>query len=307
MEKSFIEITQKDGYQSKIYSYITDQSPKGSILLIHGMAEHHGRYIPLANFFNSHGYDVYSYDHRGHGTDKDTEDLGYFADEKGYEKVVQDAINIANYIKLNSRNSNLFIISHSMGSIITRNLIQTMDSFAGVVISGTTCPNTLITNLGVGITSIAKKICGPKHSAPHIDKLLFGGKKYKSLATNTPFDWLTRDENEVKKYIQDDYCGFICTTAFYNDLVKLTARASNKKRINKTRKDLPLFFISGDKDPVGGYGKEIKKLVKTYKDMKFTNIQSKLYTSGRHEIFNELNKEEVYNDMLRWISSCEKK
>lgn len=303
MGQSSTVIAQKDGYESKLYSYYTDVLPKASILLIHGMAEHHDRYTPLAEFFNNHGYDVYSYDHRGHGTDKQIKDLGYFADEKGYEKVVQDAMHIANHVKHINRSSKLFIISHSMGSIITRNLIQSMDDFSGVIISGTTYPNPLLTHVGICITSMVKKIVGPKHLAPKIDKLLFGGTKYKSLTTNTPFDWLTRDENEVNKYIEDEYCGFICTTSFYNDLVKLTSRASNRRRINKTRKDLPLFFISGDKDPVGGYGKEIKNLVKTYKSMGFTSVQTKLYPSGRHEIFNELNKEEVYNDMLHWIRS----
>ncbi|MQK95325.1 serine aminopeptidase domain-containing protein, partial [Escherichia coli] len=121
-------------------------------------------------------------------------------------------------------------------------------------------------------------------------------------STRTAFDWLTRSNPVVGAYIHDPYCGFTCTASFYHDLLKLAQNASAKKQIKLTKKELPLYIISGEKDPVGGYGKEIQKFIGTLKKLGFSNVTSKLYPECRHEILNELNNEEVYNDIQTWIS-----
>lgn len=301
-EVKYISLEQKDGYVTKLTYYVCPKTPKASILILHGMAEHHKRYRLFIEFLLNQDYDVYSYDHRGHGTDKKINELGFFAHENGFELVVSDAISICNYIKDNNRSHKFILFGHSMGSLISRNVIQHFDSFNGVILCGTTYPSKFILLPGVFISAIIKKIKGPKHKSPFMNNLLFGGKKYTSLTTRTTFDWLTRSNPIVGAYIHDPYCGFICTTSFYHDLIKLTINATKKNLIKQTKRDLPLYIISGDKDPVGGYGKEINKFVSVLKQYEFTNVSSKLYPECRHEILNELNYKEVFSDIQTWIA-----
>jgi alpha-beta hydrolase superfamily lysophospholipase len=301
-EVNYISIKQKDGYVTKLTQFISPMKPKASILILHGMAEHQKRYFAFAQYLVNLGYDVYCYDHRGHGTDKKLSDLGFFAPENGYRLVVEDAITVSTYIDQNNRCSKFFLFGHSMGSIISRNVIQEYDKYTGVILSGTTYPPKALTLSGLFLSSLIKKVKGPKHISPFMSNLMFGNKKYTSLSTRTAFDWLTRSNPVVGAYIHDPYCGFTCTASFYHDLLKLVQEASSKKQMKLTKKELPLFIISGEKDPVGGYGKEITKLVGTLKKYGFTNITTKLYPECRHEILNELNNEEVYSDIHSWIS-----
>lgn len=299
---NYISIKQNDGYITKLLFLSSQVKPKASILILHGMAEHHKRYLSFAQYLNEQGYDVYLYDHRGHGTDKKLSDLGFFAYSKGYQLVVDDVITISQYIEQNNRSNKFFLFGHSMGSLIARNVIQTYDKYNGVIICGTAYPPKLLIKSGLFIASLIKKIKGPKYISPFLSNLLFGSKKYTQLSDRTAFDWLTRSHPVVGAYIHDPYCGFVCTASFYHDLLKLTANAANNKLIRLTRADLPMFIISGEKDPVGGYGKDIKRLLSVYKKLGFTNIAYKLYPDCRHELINEINKDEVYSDINHWIS-----
>lgn len=299
---SIISIRQKDGYITKLTYINCPNKPKASILILHGMAEHHKRYLAFAQYLSEQGFDVYLYDHRGHGTDKKISDLGFFANNKGYQIVVEDVITVSNYIEKNNRSNKLFLFGHSMGSLIARNVIQSYDKYNGVILCGTAYPPKLLIRLGLLIAFLIKKIKGSKYISPFLNNLLFGNKKYTQLSDRTAFDWISRSHPVVGAYINDPYCGFICTASFYYDLMKLTANAANNKLIRLTRPDLPLFIISGEKDPVGGYGKDIKRLLSVYKKLGFTNVAYKFYPECRHELINELNKEEVYADIIHWIT-----
>lgn len=302
MKVKYIAIKQQDGYITRLTFFSCPNKPKASILILHGMAEHQKRYYSFAKYLIGLGYDVYLYDHRGHGTDKKISELGFFANSKGYEIVVDDVITISKYIEKNNRSSKFFLFGHSMGSLISRNVIQSYDKYNGVILSGTAYPSKILIRSGLFLTALIKKLKGPKYISPFLNNLLFGSKKYTILSERTAFDWLTRSHPVVGAYIHDPYCGFICTASFYHDLLKLTANAAKVKYISKTRSDLPIFIISGEKDPVGGYGKDIKHLIVLYKKIGFTNIAYKIYPDCRHELINELNKEEVYADINHWIS-----
>ncbi len=301
-EVTYTSIKQIDGYITKLTHYICPQKPKASILILHGMAEHQKRYQAFAEYLVNNGYDVYSYDHRGHGTDKKLSDLGFFALEDGYQIVVDDAIFVSNYIVQNNRCSKFILFGHSMGSLISRNVIQTFDNYNGVILSGTANPPKLLTLSGLCVSSLVKKFNGSKHVSPYLNNLMFGSKKYTSLSSRTAFDWLSRSNPIVGAYMHDPYCGFTCTASFYHDLLKLIQNATRKNQIKLTKKDLPLYIISGEKDPVGSYGKEINKFLSVLRKCEFSNVTSKLYTECRHELLNELNNQEVYSDILQWIS-----
>ncbi|NLP34459.1 MAG: alpha/beta hydrolase [Clostridiales bacterium] len=300
-EVNYLSVIQNDEYITEISYFQCDIEPKASLLILHGMAEHKKRYYPFAEYLTEKGIDVYIYNHRGHGTDKKIRDLGFFAAENGHQLVIEDAITVSKHIKRNNRCNRFLLMGHSMGSLIARNVIQTYDEYDGVILSGTSFPANFLTTAGLLISSILTIIKGPKHISPFLNKLIFGNKKYTDLTDRTIFDWLSRSHTSVGAYIHDPYCGFICTSSFYRDLLKLVRNASIKKRIQKTNNNLPIFIISGDKDPVGGYGKDIKNYLSILNKLQFTNVSSKLYPDCRHELINEINKEEVYNDILQWI------
>ncbi|MDF2537918.1 MAG: hypothetical protein K0S76_939 [Herbinix sp.] len=299
---NYITIKQKDGYITKVTHLGSPNKPKASILILHGMAEHQKRYHVFAKYLSEHGFDVYLYDHRGHGTDKKLSELGFFAADKGYQLVIEDALVVSDYIEKNNRGNKFFLMGHSMGSFIARNVIQTYDKYHGVILSGTAYPPKLLTSGGIFISSLVKKFNGPKHVSPYLSNLLFGNKKYTRLSKRTAYDWLSRSHPVVGSYMHDPYCGFTCTASFYNDLLRLIANASKKKLIRTTKKDMPLYIISGENDPVGGYSKEVKKYVSVLKKMGFINVSSKLYPDCRHELLNEINNEVVYSDILQWLT-----
>ena len=130
---------------------------------------------------------------------------------------------------------------------------------------------------------------------------MFGGKAFSSLCTRTSFDWLTRNNTIVGKYIDDPYCGFLCPSSFYRDLTVLAANSASKRGIAKTRRNLSILFLAGTKDPVGGYSTQITRLHKIYTTLGFDHAELKLYPEARHELINELNYEEVYEDIITYL------
>lgn len=295
-------LTHSDEYQNTIYQLISkSDSPKASVIILHGVAEHHARYQEFTEFLCKNDFDTYIYNHRGHGSDKKWDELGMFSPKYGYRRVVIDAIEIIQYIKEHSRSNKIILFGHSMGSLIARNVIQYYDNLDVVILCGTTYPPSYMTLLGIIVTGISKLIHGPGYYSKTISKLLFESKRYIKISERTKYDWLTRDNPEVGKYIHDPYCGFICTSSLYNDLIKLTKKASNIKLINRTRHDLPILIISGTHDPVGNYGKEVSNLYLMYQKLGFNKVDCILYEECRHELLNELNRTEIMNDINHWI------
>ncbi len=294
-------IIQNDSYKTVLYHFYSDAEPKASIIILHGMAEHHKRYYTFAKFLNSNGLDVYLYDHRGHGTDKIMKELGFFSNSKGYKKVVDDALEIIKHVKKNNRSQKLLLMGHSMGSLITRNVIQQYDELDGVILCGTTHPPKLKVKPGLVLASINRFFFGPEHRSKFLNNVLFGGKAYTRLISRTSFDWLSRNNPAVGAYIHDPYCGFICTISFYQDLLMLASTASTSFFMKKTRTTIPMLVISGEQDPVGNYGKEVNRMLSLYRKWGYTRVTGKLYPECRHELLQELNSDEIMKDILSWI------
>lgn len=294
-------IVQSDGHKTILHHFYCLEEPKASILILHGMAEHHKRYYNFATFLNIQGFDVYLYDHRGHGTNMIMKDLGYFSDSNGHVKVVNDALEVVQHINEINRSKKLFLFGHSMGSLISRNVIQKYDEFSGVILCGSTHPGKIKTKSGILLTSLIKLFNGPKHRSPFINNMMFGSNAYTSLITRTAFDWLSRNNPSVGAYIHDPYCGYVCTISFYNDLLNIVTRATSAHKMKKTRNTLPIFLIAGDHDPVGNYGKEINHLFSLYKKFGFSRTTIKLYPECRHELLQEINAEEIMKDIVIWI------
>lgn len=302
MNQNYFCIEQEDGYLTKVFHYPSKGATMANLVIFHGMAEHHTRYEYFADFMTDLGFSLYLFDHRGHGTDKRIDELGYFHSKKGYLKVIHDALKVVDFVKEQEPSEKLFLMGHSMGSLILRNVLQYNDTIDGAIICGTTYPDSFTLRAGLLVSSAISVFQGHTPST-FLNNLLFGGKIYTKYCNRTAYDWLTRDMRIVSNYIHDPYCGFICTASFYHDLIKLTTLAATKKLMLKTRKNLPLLIISGDQDPVGGNGEEVQKLYNFYTSANYSNVKLTLYPNCRHEVLNELNKDEIISDISAWITS----
>ncbi len=304
MEPICIKVTQADGYETSLWQYpAATEVSRGSLLVLHGMAEHHLRYEAFAEVLNQAGITVYLYNHRGHGTHLPVEELGFFAEKDGSELLINDAIHLCKYVKSTCGDTKFAVMGHSMGSLVLRNVLQRYDEMDLAIVCATTMPPVAVSKVGYTLANFLCKVQGSKRRSDFLNNVMFGGGLYKDLCKRTPVDWLTRDEAIVDAYIADPYCGFICTTSMYRDIIKFTINAADKKLINRTRKDLPIYLIAGDKDPVGGYGTQIEALNEIFLSLGFENVTQILFGDCRHELLNELNKEDVYDEILDALST----
>jgi alpha-beta hydrolase superfamily lysophospholipase len=285
------------------WSLEEDAKPKGVIQIAHGMAEHSYRYSGFAQALTSDGFAVYANDHRGHGKTAASEDIGYFSDENGWNLVVEDMHTLTNIIKRENPNVPVFLLGHSMGSFLSRTYIQQYSKdTAGVILCGTGGDLGLLGNIGMLIAKREIKRIGKRARSKRMDKLSFGNfnKAFKPNRTN--FDWLSRDNKEVDKYIKDPLCGEVFTAGFFYDMLGGLKELMKKENIEKIRKELPIYLISGEKDPVGKNTKGVLQAYESYNKAGIKDISYKFYTDARHEILNETNKEEVYKDIIIWLN-----
>lgn len=275
---------------------------KGVVQIVHGMAEHCIRYKAFAEFLNTQGYAVYAHDHRGHGLSvSENEENGFFDEKEGFFKVVEETHMVTSFIKENELDKPIVILGHSMGSFITRKYIQMYDDdVIAAIISGTGDSQGIVGAAGKLIAQTISKFKGKKYKSKLLNDMSFGSYNNQFKPVRTEMDWLSRDEEQVDLYVNDESCGFICSAGFYEELLTGIEMVSNKKNIEKTRKDLPILFISGTKDPVGKNGKGVQKVYDKYY-CSGLDAQIKLFEDARHELLNETNKEEVYEFINNWI------
>lgn len=301
-----LNMVMDDGINIHINCWQTEGTCKGLILLLHGMAEHSGRYNDFAQFLNNKGYHVYAWDHRGHGeTGKSMKILGYFADEQGWNRVVKDIETITVNLKEKHTDLPIILMGHSMGSILARSAVQNFGNlYKGVILSGTTLGGSNAKlKMGKMITKRYIKKHGPKKQALPLDKISFGSFNKKFAPNETPFDWLSRDGDKVREYIHDGLCGFVCTGKFFLDLLEGSKETRDLRNISVIPKELPIYLFCGEKDPVSNMSKEVVKLHQMYKRVNIQDVSIKVYKDGRHEMLNEINREEVYDDVYNWIDS----
>ena len=297
-----IKFTQPDGYETNIIYFPCDAMPKATILLLHGMSEHYERHLDFIAFLNSNGVDCYTYNHRGHGKDFTVAAQGSALPGKGYDTYVMDVIRISKYIREHKRTSAFFLFGHSFGSIITRNVIQKDWDYSGVIVSSTTYYPPLTASILAFVGRFSCLFGGKYKKSPFFNSLIFDNKKYQSFEGRTYFDWLTSDNVEIGKYINDPYCGYTYAKGFYKDLAVLNKLASSFNRIRKTNRSLPIILLSGDNDPVTDFSKAISSLENIYDRLGFTNVSSRIYPDSRHEILHDKSREAVLDDILEFIT-----
>ena len=274
--------------------------PKAIVQLIHGMSEHIDRYDPPARYLAGQGFLVAGHTHLGHGPHADIK--GFFAEKDGWQHLIDDVHALRLRTQKEYPDLPYFILGHSMGSFVARcYLREHADDLAGCMLSGTGVFSRGIATLGVAVSNLVCLFGGEKKPSPLIDKLGFSANNKPFAPNRTPSDWLSRDENEVDKFIADPDCGFPFTGSGYRDLFRGLIRLSDTSEMRNIPKDLPLLLFSGDHDPVGSMGEGVRKVAEEFRQAGLHNVTLRLYEGGRHEMFNELNRDEVYADLAAWL------
>lgn len=301
LESSSFYFSGKDGKRIYAKKWFSAEKPRAILQVAHGMAEHIERYHDFACFLTANGIYVYGNDHRGHGrTENCDEDRGYFADENGYETIVEDMNVLTDIIKADYPKCPLFLFGHSMGSFFSRRYIQRFgDRINGVIFSGTGGHPGLLGKIGVKLASREAKKHGRRTPSLRMDHLTFGSYNRSIKLVRTKFDWLSRDEKEVEKYINDPLCGAVFKAGFFEDFLGGLVHLYDED--DKIPKDLPALFLSGDRDPVGKFTKGVLQSFRQLRAAGIKDASFKFYPGARHEILNETNKHEVYDDILYWI------
>lgn len=304
VKKEEFTFDSRDG-QSKIHA--VRWIPEGKVIcilqIIHGMAEYIERYEEMAQYFAQKGILVTGDDHLGHGKSvADGGVYGYFCEQDPATVVVRDVHRLKKMTQEDYPGIPYVILGHSMGSFILRNyLFRYGTGIQGAVVCGTGSQPQPLVKLCKGLAALQGYIFGQKHVAKMIDKLAFGNYNQKIVNPKTSFDWLCRDEKTVDAYIKDPLCGFTFTVNGFQTLFTLLERLNKEENLQHMPKQLPVFFIAGDKDPVGNYAEGVRKAYESFKKAGMEKVTMKLYPEDRHELLNELDKEQVYSDLYPWI------
>ena len=280
--------------------WLPDGAPKAVVQLVHGMCEYIERYDATARRLNEAGFAVVGHTHLGHG--KKAKLLGYFAPEGGWDALIEDVHAVRMQTQQEYPNLPYFLLGHSMGSFVTRTYCLKYEAgLAGVVLSGTG-------HFDKGTVETAKTIAGlqcalgmAQKPSRLLEKLSSGSNNKGYSDVRTPFDWLSRDREQVQRYMTDPYCGFTFTAGAYRDMFDGLSRLYPEK-LGAMQKEIPILLFAGDMDPVGSHGEGVKRVAQELKDAGVQDVSLKLYPEGRHEMFNELNKEEVWADLIAWLN-----
>ncbi|MDR1644147.1 MAG: lysophospholipase [Clostridiales bacterium] len=267
--------------------------------LAHGMREYVERYQEFAEFMVSEGFIVAMNDHTGHGSSVH-EMRGYFGEKDGWSNMVEDMRSLTKIVASEHPGLPVFLMGHSMGSFLARIYVSRHGSeLAGAIFSGTaSTPGTLSAGLALA-RLLASRI--PKAPAKLVNTLSSIGYNDKFKPVVTGSEWLTRDEEKVRVFNGNPKAQFIFTNRGYVDLFEMIQQSNKKECADKTPKSLPILLISGSEDPVGTYGKGVLLVMRQLVDAGCKDVEMKLYGPGRHEMLNELNKDEVYSQIAFWL------
>ena len=283
---------------------VPDSKPRAVVQIAHGIAEHIDRYRPFMEFLADNGFVVAGNDHLGHGKSiRFPEEQGFFAEKDGWWRVVDDMDKLHDIMSNEYPELPYVLFGHSMGSFLTRTyLIKHPDKYDGVILSGTGHQSPALVLGGNAAASVMAKLNGAMGDGAKLDSLAFGTYLNKIENPRTKFDWLSRDTEQVDKYIADPLCGFVGKIGLYHDMMQGIKFITDKKNIAQMNKEKPVYFMSGDGDPVGDYGKGVERAYKAFCDAGLHDVFMRLYPGGRHEMLNETNKEQVYQDILSWLN-----
>ena len=278
-----------------------EQPPVAVVQIIHGIAEYVERYDDFARYLNRLGFLVVAEDHMGHGKSINGEGIqGYF--HGGWFTAVEDSYQLLQDTRKEFPDLPYVLFGHSMGSFMTRTILEKYpdSGISAAVICGTGWQPKAVLNTGIGVCRMVCKQQGEKKPSKILEKLVFSNYNKKVEHPRTSYDWLTRDSGIVDRYLADPFCGFTPTGGLMREL--LTGIRYEQENLSAMKKDLPVLFIAGGDDPVGNYGKGVLRSAEAFRKAGMLDVSCKIYPLGRHEILNEINWEEVYQDISSWLN-----
>lgn len=306
MGKIEFKLPSRDGiHKLHVVFWKPEQEVRGVVQISHGMIEMIERYDAFAHYLNHNGFAVIGNDHLGHGlTAGRDEDLGYFCRKNMSATVVADLHRVTRYAKKHYSDVPYFLLGHSMGSFMARRYIMTYgNELTGAIIIGTGRQSTLTLVAGKALSAFIRFTRGDRYHSELIERIAFHNYLSHIKNPRTESDWITRDEKIVDLYCENKYCNFKFTVNGYRTLFEVLTFIQKDYNIENIPRELPLLFLAGGMDPVGNYGKSVNEICCEYKKKGINDVSMKLYPDDRHEILNELDKEQVYSDILRWLEN----
>jgi alpha-beta hydrolase superfamily lysophospholipase len=303
MPESEFDFRADDGHILLGRRWLPAGPPRAIVQIAHGLAEHSARYARLAAALNTAGYGAYANDHRGHGPKTAAADLGHFADQGGWDKVVGDLWTFNRLIAAEQPGVPIVFLGHSLGSFLGRGFIAShSDGLAGVALSGSNGKPPSMATLGRLIAREERLRLGRRGKSDPILQMWFGEFNKPFKPARTASDWLSRDEKEVDAFVADPLCGFPFTTQLAIDVLDALPHVTSRKSLAAIRKDLPIYVFSGERDPVGT---NIRGLIQDLKVAGFAKLTTRIYPDARHETLNETNRDEVTRDLIAWLDGIE--
>lgn len=300
------ELIADDGFRLPVHRWEAASEPVAALAIVHGMGEYGERYAPFASFLAERGVHVYAPDLRGHGAAAAAQDAvpGHFADTDGWVRVLRDIGLLLGRVRRDQPDLPVFLFGHSMGSLLARAYMhRSGDGLAGVIHSAASKPQAALARLGLLLARREIRRLGPRGTSRLLAGLLTGNFNRRIPGARTPFDWLTRDAAEVDRYIADPRILKSFTAAFYRDMIGGALLAGRKASMASTPRQLPLLFLSGGEDPLGGYGKGVAATARAYERAGLGDVTLIVYPGARHELFQEKERERAMRDIWHWLSA----
>lgn len=298
MQDSFFLESDFDGKRLSVMT-VCPETPRFCLQITHGMAEHKRRYIPFMEYIASIGGACIISDMRGHGETSAPADYGYFG-ENGVEATLSDLHQIGSVLREKYPGLPMILLGHSMGSLVARSYAAEHDEMlAALILSGEASNNPAV-GAGLFLTRLMALFRGGRHLSPLIEGMSTGAYD-KAFPAGEKFQWLSVNEENRRKYMEDPGCGFPFTLNGYETLFSFMKRTYSPKYYNVRNKNLPILFLSGEEDPVMGGKKAFDDAVRFMRDMGYRDVRSKLYPGMRHEILMENDRETVCTDIAAFI------
>lgn len=292
-----------DGQRAWVHAWECAQRPKGVVQIVHGMAEHGGRYARLAAQLNAQGLAVYAQDLPGHGqTAPDTKSLGHFGSGSQWSTALAAINGVRALIEREQPGVPLFLLGHSMGSFLTQHyLVEHGEGLAGAILSATSASMGPLRALGERLMRAEALLLGAGHRSALAELLTFKDFNRKFRPNRTGSDWLSRDAAEVDAYVADPYCGFRCSASLWAELLHAGKTLTAPERLVRIPNSLPVLLLAGGEDPVCQNGLGSHQLATAYRMAGLEFIEIKVYPGARHELFNETCRAEVSQDLIEWL------
>lgn len=281
--------------------WVPEQEIRAVMQIVHGIAEHVERYAGFAEFLNSLGVLVVAEDHMGHGKSVQDGKQGYF--QGGWFAAVEDSYQLMQDTMAAYPGVPYVLFGHSMGSFMARTILCSHpdSGISAAVICGTGWQPAAALPAAIKLVEGVCKKNGEQTPSPVLENLMFGTYNKRVEHPRTKCDWLTRDTKVVDAYMADPLCGFTPAAGLVRDMLKGISYIENPANLSAMDKDLPVLFIAGGDDPVGAYGKGVHKAAQAFEQAGMKTVTTRIYPLGRHEILNEINKEDVYQDVAKWL------